>query len=59
VDVLIVLSDSARGSPRPVIVVLLLGFGIGVLGYLSGSKVLVAIGVALVFVAGLLAPMFP
>jgi hypothetical protein len=42
-----------------VIAVLLVGFGIGVLGYLSGSRILVAIGVLIVFVAGLLAPMFP
>jgi hypothetical protein len=51
--------DSSRGSPQPVIVLLLAGFGIGALGYLSGSRLLVAIGVVIVFVAGLLAPMFP
>jgi hypothetical protein len=59
VDALLELSDLARASPRPVIAALLIGFGIGVLGHLSGSKFLVAVGIAIVFVAGLLAPMFP
>jgi hypothetical protein len=54
----LLLADSLRGSPQPIIVLLLVGFGIGVLGYLSGSRWLVGIGVAIVFVAGLLAPQY-
>jgi hypothetical protein len=49
---------SLRSSPQPILVLLLVGFGIGVFGHLAGSRVLVAIGIALVFVAGLLAPQY-
>ena len=49
---------SLRSSPQPIIVLMLIGFGIGVLGHLSGSKVLVGVGIAIVFVAGLLAPQY-
>ena len=49
---------SLRSSPQPIIVMMLIGFGIGVLGHLSGSKVLIATGIAIVFVAGLLAPQY-
>ena len=56
-DVLIV-EASLRSSPQPIIVLMLVGFGIGVLGHLSGSKVLVGVGIAIVFAAGLLAPQY-
>ena len=49
---------SLKGSPQPIITLMLVGFGIGVLGHLSGSKILIGIGIALVFVAGLLAPQY-
>jgi hypothetical protein len=49
---------SLRSSPQPIIALMLVGFGIGGLGYLSGSKVLVGLGIAIVFVAGLLAPQY-
>jgi hypothetical protein len=49
---------SLKGSPQPIITLMLVGFGIGVFGHLAGSRVLVGIGIALVFVAGLLAPQY-
>jgi hypothetical protein len=49
---------SLKTSPQPIVTLMLIGFGIGVFGHLSGSKVLIAIGIALVFVAGLLAPQY-
>jgi hypothetical protein len=49
---------SIQTSPQPIIVLMLVGFGIGILGYLSGSKFLVGLGVAIVFIAGLLAPQY-
>jgi hypothetical protein len=57
-DVLMAVVHAAKTSPEPIIVLMLSGFGIGIFGYLSGYKIFVAIGVALVFVAGLLAPQF-
>jgi hypothetical protein len=54
----LILSASLRSSPQPIIVLMLVGFGIGGLGYLSGSRVLVGLGVAIVFVAGMLAPQY-
>ena len=45
-------------SPEPIITLLLVGFGIGIFGHLAGSKVLIVIGIAIVFVAGLLAPQY-
>jgi hypothetical protein len=57
VDLLFV-SGSLRSSPQPILVLLFVGFGIGVLGHLAGSRVLVGIGIAIVFVAGLLAPQY-
>ena len=49
---------SLKSSPQPIVTLMLVGFGIGIFGHLSGSRVLVAIGIALVFVAGLLAPQY-
>jgi hypothetical protein len=49
---------SLKTSPQPIVTLMLIGFGIGVFGHLSGSKVLIGIGIALVFVAGLLAPQY-
>jgi hypothetical protein len=55
---LILAIGSLKSSPQPIVTLMLVGFGIGVFGHLAGSKVLIAIGIALVFVAGLLAPQF-
>ena len=49
---------SLKSSPQPIVTLMLVGFGIGVFGHLAGSKVLISIGIALVFVAGLLAPQY-
>jgi hypothetical protein len=49
---------SLKSSPQPIITLLLVGFGIGIFGHLSGSRVLIVIGIAMVFVAGLLAPQY-
>ena len=49
---------SLQSSPQPIITLMLVGFGIGIFGHLAGSKVLIGIGIALVFAAGLLAPQY-
>jgi len=43
-------------SPWPFIALFGAGFGIGVLGHLYGSRVLVAFGIAIVFCATLILP---
>jgi hypothetical protein len=43
-------------SPWPFIALFGAGFGIGVLGHLYGSRVLVAFGIAIVFAATLILP---
>ena len=43
-------------SPWPFIVLFGAGFGIGVLGHLAGSRLLVGFGIALVFLATLVLP---
>jgi hypothetical protein len=54
---LVLASDAFRTSPNPFIALMVIGFGVGVLGYLAGSRVLVGVGVALVFFATLLLPL--
>ena len=49
---------SLQSSPQPIITLMLIGFAVGIFGHLAGSKVLVGIGIALVFTAGLLAPQY-
>jgi hypothetical protein len=49
---------SLKGSPQPIVTLMLVGFGIGIFGHLAGSKVLIGVGIALVFAAGLLAPQY-
>jgi hypothetical protein len=44
-------------SPWPFILLFGAGFGIGVLGHLYGSRVLVAFGIMIVFVATLILPL--
>jgi hypothetical protein len=44
-------------SPWPFIMLFAAGFGIGVLGHLYGSRVLVGFGIAIVFVATLILPL--
>jgi hypothetical protein len=50
-------SDSFRTSPDPFIALMIGGFAIGVFGYLAGSKVLVGVGVTMIFLATLLIPL--
>ena len=49
-------SPAFETSPTPYIALFAAGFGIGVLGHLAGSRVLVAFGIAIVFVATLILP---
>jgi hypothetical protein len=49
---------SLRSSPQPIVTLMLVGFGIGIFGHLAGSKILVGVGIAIVFTAGLLAPQY-
>jgi hypothetical protein len=50
-------SPAFETSPWPFIILFGAGFGIGVLGHLYGSKVMVAFGIAIVFVATLILPL--
>jgi hypothetical protein len=54
----LIVLGSLRTSPQPIVTLMLVGFGIGVFGHLAGSKPLIAVGIGLVFVAGLLAPQY-
>jgi hypothetical protein len=49
-------TPSFETSPWPFIILFGSGFGIGVLGHLYGSRVMVAFGIAIVFVATLILP---
>jgi hypothetical protein len=53
-----VAADSFRTSPTPFIVLTLAGFAVGTFGYLAGSRFIVAIGVAMIFAATLVVPLF-
>jgi hypothetical protein len=44
-------------DPAPFIITFAVGFGIGVFGHLAGSRLLVILGIALVFVATLVLPL--
>jgi hypothetical protein len=44
-------------SPGPYIALILIGFAIGILGHLSGARLLVAVGVTLIFLGALLFPL--
>jgi hypothetical protein len=57
VSALLAQSDSFRTSPDPFIALMLGGFAIGVFGYLAGSRLIVGIGVAMIFLATLLIPL--
>lgn len=52
-----VLADSFRTSPTPFIALMLGGFAVGVFGYLYGSRFIVGIGVAMIFLSTLLIPL--
>jgi phosphate/sulfate permease len=44
-------------SPTPFIALMMGGFAIGIFGYLYGSRFIVAIGVAMIFLATLVIPL--
>ncbi|MGN6586843.1 MAG: hypothetical protein ACTHKT_05140 [Solirubrobacterales bacterium] len=44
-------------SPTPYIALMLAGFAVGILGHLTGTRWLVAAGVALIFLGALLFPL--
>ena len=50
-------SPAFETSPWPFIITFGVGFGIGVLGHLYGSRLMVAFGIAIVFVATLVLPL--
>lgn len=43
-------------GPGPYIALMLIGFAIGILGHLAGARLLVAVGVILIFLGALLLP---
>ena len=49
-------SPAFETSPYPFIILFGVGFGIGVLGHLYGSRFLVGFGIAIVFAATLILP---
>jgi hypothetical protein len=57
VQLLVIYGAEFRTSPDPFIAMMIAGFAIGVFGYLAGSRVIVAIGVAVVFLATLVIPL--
>ena len=54
---LFLLADSFRTSPTPFIALMVGGFAVGIFGYLYGSRFIVGIGVAMVFLATLILPL--
>jgi hypothetical protein len=54
---LLALIADLRTSPDPYIATMLAGFAVGVFGYLYGSRFVVGIGVALIFLSTLLLPL--
>jgi hypothetical protein len=55
--VLAAIVASFRTSPNPFVALMLAGFAVGAFGYLYGSRFVVGIGVAIVFVATLVLPL--
>ena len=56
-DALAQASPDFSTSPWPFITLFGVGFGLGVLGHLYGSKLLVAFGIGIVFIATLVLPL--
>lgn len=55
-DLLLPLAALLPHSPTPYILLMLAGFGIGILGHLAGARWLVAAGVILIALGALLLP---
>ncbi len=56
-DLLIPLAALLSHSPTPYIALMLAGFGVGILGHLSGARWLVGAGVVLIALGALLLPL--
>jgi hypothetical protein len=56
-DLALPLAAMLPHSPGPYIALMLIGFGVGILGHLSGARWLVAAGVALIALGALLLPL--
>jgi hypothetical protein len=56
-DLVLPLAALLPHSPGPYIALVLIGFAIGILGHLSGARLLVAVGVTLIFLGALLFPL--
>jgi hypothetical protein len=44
-------------SPGPYVALMLIGFAIGILGHLSGARILIVVGVILIFLGALAFPL--
>jgi hypothetical protein len=53
----LILASKFSTSPTPFIALMGAGFAVGIFGYLYGSRVVVAIGIAMIFLATLLLPL--
>ena len=51
------LAELLPRSPGPYVALMLIGFGVGILGHLTRARVLVAVGVILIFLGALLFPL--
>jgi len=56
-DIVLPLADLLPHSAGPYIALILIGFGIGILGHLSSARWLVATGVILIFLGAFLFPL--
>jgi hypothetical protein len=56
-DLALPLAELLPHSPGPYIALMLIGFAIGILGHLAGSRWLVASGVILIFLGAFLFPL--
>jgi hypothetical protein len=56
-DLVLPLAALLSHSPTPYIVLMLIGFALGILGHLAGARWLVAVGVILIFLGALLFPL--
>jgi hypothetical protein len=57
-EALLLAASRFETSPTPYIALMGAGFAVGIFGYLYGSRFIVAIGVAMIFLATLLIPLF-
>lgn len=56
-DLVLPLAELLPQSPGPYIALMLVGFAVGILGHLAGSRWLVASGVILIFLGAFLFPL--